>query len=575
MSRPRWILGLAASHNGAAALYRDDVLVSAIQEERLTRHKRAHLSPGRPFLALDALLSDAGIGVDELAHVVVAPLTAPDAPEHRLALHPTLGRRPHGVVSHHRAHALSAFATSGFPDACVLVVDGMGSAIADVPAAEQAVLVDPGERAFSAAALRETVSIYDASADGLEPLEKHAGVPDILGGDLADPPGALSPFAASASLGLMYQTVAQLTFGSWDAAGKVMGLAPYGVPRFGRELFFDLIERPDLTRLVFRRAMDGIAGRLPRLGPWGRRDDHDDLHCDLAASVQAALEEGLLALVRRARALSRSPRLALAGGVFLNSVANERIVASRLFDEVFIIPAAEDSGTAIGAAFHGVLERLGPTCGRRLERDALGPLHHDLTPALALATDAGATRVATTDPIGAAAELLAHGKVLGFFQGRSELGPRALGQRSILFDPRRSDGKQLLNARVKHREAFRPFAPAVLVSRARDWFALEGESPFMLRVCRVTAPDRLPAVTHVDGTARVQTVAEDGAPLHRLIAAFDTLTGVPVVLNTSFNVAGEPLVETPLDAVRCFLGTGIDALLLGDHLIVKPPREAC
>jgi len=572
VSAPRWVLGLAASHNGAAALYRDDVLVSAIQEERLTRHKRAHLLPGRPFLALDALLGDAGLSVDDLARVVVAPLTSPDAPEHRLALHPILGRLPHGVISHHHAHALSAYATSGFADACVLVVDGMGSAIGDVPAAERAVLVDPGAPARGTGALRETVSIYQASPAGLVPLEKHAGVADLVGGDLADPRTPPSPFAAAASLGLMYQAVAQLTFGSWDAAGKVMGLAPYGAPRFSRELFFELIERTDLTRLVFRRGMDGVAGRLPHLEPWGRRDDHDDLHCDLAASVQAALEEGLLALVRRARALSRSPRLALAGGVFLNSVANERIIASRLFDEVFIIPAAEDSGTAIGAAFHGVLTLLGPTRGSRLERDALGPLHHDLAPALALAANEGATPNATPDPIGAAGALLADGKVLGCFQGRSELGPRALGQRSILFDPRRADGKHLLNARVKHREAFRPFAPAVLASRARDWFALEGDSPFMLRVCRVSAPDRLPAVTHVDGTARVQTVAEDGAPLHRLIAAFDALTGVPVVLNTSFNVAGEPLVETPLDAVRCFLGTGIDALLLGDHLLVKPAR---
>lgn len=567
MSDARWFLGLAASHNGAAALYRDDTLFSAVQEERLTRQKRAHLHPGRPFLALEALLADAGITADDLTHVVVAPLTRPDAPEHRLALHPALGHRPHDLIGHHEAHALSAYATSGFEDACVLVVDGMGSAIADLPADERAALVDPGNvTSAGASPLRETISIYDASPAGLIPLEKHAAHAGWNEGE----PTPLGPFAASASLGLMYQSVAQLTFGSWDAAGKVMGLAPYGEARFERTLFFELVERPDMTRLVFRRGADGIAGRLPPLQRWGRREDHDDLHRDLAASVQTALEEGLLALVRRARRVSRSRRLALAGGVFLNSVANEHIVTSRLFDEVFIIPAAEDSGTAIGAAFHAVLRTLGPTRGRRLDKDALGPRHLDLTPALAHATRDGAERVATSDPFAAAAALLAEGKVLGFFQGRSELGPRALGQRSILFDPRRRDGKALLNARVKHREAFRPFAPAVLASRAHEWFALEGESPFMLRVCPVKQPDRLPAVTHVDGTARVQTVPEDGAPLHRLIAAFDALTGVPVVLNTSFNVAGEPIVETPLDAVGCFLGTGIDALLLEDHLLVKP-----
>ena len=478
---------------------------------------------------------------------------------------------PRTVITHHAAHALSAYATSGFETTCVLVADGMGSTVADLPSAERSVLVDSRG---PISPLRETISIYDASPAGLTPLEKHAGEPGLAEGDAATP---LGPFA---SLGLMYQAVAQLTFGSWDAAGKVMGLAPYGAPRFERALFFDLLEHPNATRLVFKRGLDGIRGRVPRLTTWGQSPEHDDLHRDLAASVQTALEEGLLALVRRARALSRSPRLALAGGVFLNSVANERVIASRLFDEVFIIPAAEDSGTAIGAAFHGVLQSLGPTRGRRLDKDALGPLHRDFGPALALARREGAALHSTADPIDTAAALLAGGQVLGFFQGRSELGPRALGQRSILFDPRRRDGKALLNARVKHREAFRPFAPAVLLSRAAEYFALEGESPFMLRVCRVKTPDLLPAVTHVDGTARVQTVAEDGSPFHRLIAAFTAHTGVPVVLDTSFNVAGEPIVETPLDAVRCFLGTGIDALVLGPHLLVKdanrpagpPPR---
>lgn len=535
---PRWVLGLAGSHNGAAALYRDDELVAAVQEERLTRRKRAVLECGRASRAVEALLADQGLTPDAIELVVAAPLVDPEAPAQRVDAHPLLGgrtRRPPIVVSHHHAHALSAFACSGFAEACALVVDGMGSHLRDVSAAERAVVIG----AVADALDREHATIYDVDRGALRPLEKH-----VAHNRSTDEPTWLGPFA---SLGLAYQQIARATFGQWDAAGKVMGLAPYGRAVFPRAAFFAIGADGGFT---FNDGADGIAALVPRPG---RYPEDAALHADLAASVQAAIEDGLLHLVRRARARSASRRLVCAGGVFLNSVANERIVRSGLFDEVFFVPFAEDSGTAVGAAFHGVVSLFGPTAGRRLVADSLGPRHAppDGPP---ISADAIAQR-------------LERGEAVGLFAGRSELGPRALGQRSILYDPRRPEGARELNQR-KGRELFRPFAPAVLARHAADWFELEGDSPFMLRVAAVRPERRarIPAVTHVDGSARVQTV--DGGPLAPVIEAFFARTGVPLVLNTSFNAAGEPIVETPADALDAARRMRLDALVIEGRLMV-------
>ncbi len=573
-----WVLGLAGSHNGAAALYRDDTLVCAVQEERLSRKKRDVLVPGRDSLAVAAVLSDQGIEVADLDLVVAAPLITPDDPRDLVAHHPTLGRRPTATITHHLAHALSAYACSGFDSATALVVDGMGSYARDLTESERAACLrfDPSHR--------ETVSIYTC-AGALTPVEKHLGRTGFATATTT----RLGPFA---SLGLAYQQVARLAFGTWDAAGKTMGLAPYGRPRFVREAFFDIA--PDGT-FDFHDDLAGIAGLI---GSPGTYPADAALHADLAASVQAALEDGLLHLVRRARALTHSRRLVCAGGVFLNSVANERIVASGLFDEVYVVPFAEDSGTAIGAAFHGVQQLMGARSSfafrwagarssfafrwagarssfafrwagarssfarRRLEADALGPLPTDYAAALALAAPYAR---ATTATFGDIATRIAAGEMVGLFTGRSELGPRALGQRSILYDPRRPLGAFELN-RKKGREAFRPFAPAVLRTHVQDWFDLAPphDSPFMLRVAPVLPErrDQIPAVTHVDGSARVQTVMPGSGPLAEIIAAFYAQTGVPMVLNTSFNRAGEPIVESACDAVRSFLALDMRALWL-------------
>lgn len=551
------MLGLAASHNGAAALFRGPELVVAVQEERLTRDKRAALAPAGSFQALDYVLDAAGIGPGDLELVVVCPLRTRAAEDCQLARSERLGGRPRAFVGHHRAHALSAVLGSGFDEAAVLVVDGMGAELDDLDDAERAAVIGPREG-------RETASIYAWAGGRLRPVEKQLGriLPD-------DPPRGrprplLEPYA---SLGTMFQSVARHVFGGWFDAGKVMGLAPYGTARLPVEAWLGV----DGPRLVF----EGAARRAMWLRePWPA---HREAYADLAASVQAACTAGILHLARRARELTGCRRLALAGGVALNGIANEAVIQAGLFDEVFVIPAAEDSGTALGAGVHGVLALGGPARLGPLPGDALGRAYGEAEIAAAvgaLPADAGVVARREEDVAAAVAALLERGLAVGWHQGRSELGPRALGQRSILFDPRRPDGQAHLNARVKHREAFRPFAPAVLADHAAAWLdfgAGPAESPYMLRVVPVRPDKRalVPAVTHVDGSARPQTVPADGSPLARVLAAFYARTGVPMLLNTSFNVAGEPLVETPADALRCLLATGLDACAVGDWLVVK------
>jgi len=546
MTRTRWVLGISGSHNGAAALYRDDTLVCAIQEERLTRHKRAVLHLGRESLAIAAVLKDQGITADDLDLVIAAPLTEPNAPENRIDLNPQVGHRPNRVITHHLAHALSAYACSGFADTTALVVDGMGSASSDLSAAERTVSL-----ASPCPTDREGASIYRITNGHPIPLEKHLGRTGYAHDAIPTP---LGPFS---TLGLMYQQVARFTFGSWDAAGKVMGLAPYGRCNYSIDEF---LEVQDNCRIAFKDDLLGVGAALTGIG---RFPSARSTHEDLAASVQAALEEGLLHLVRRARSLSDSPRLVCAGGVFLNSVANERILREGLFDEVFFVPFAEDSGAAVGAAFYGVLELSGPAPGRRLVADSLGPLPTDLDRALARASSHRAT--ITKPSIDALVPILERGGTVGFVSGRSELGPRALGQRSILHDPRRDD-REALNIR-KGRERFRPFAPAVLADFAATWFELGDvtESPFMLRVAPVVIEKRgfVPAITHVDGTSRPQTV-KGGDALYELLVAWHRKTNVPMLLDTSFNRSGEPIVETLTDAVECATAMELDALWLDD-----------
>lgn len=538
-----------------------DRIVAAVQEERLTGKKRARLYGARPSLAVRYCLDEGGIAASELDMVVLCAQTDSRRPENDITKNPILAvaanATPTRVISHHAGHAVSAFATSGFDEAAALIIDGMGSPTSDLSADECNALIDPGISGG------ETTSIYHASGTTLKALEKHM---IDQGRWLNSPPeGASMP--TFGSLGGMFSAAAAQIFGDPMDAGKVMGLAPYGTPTIDPDEFFTIRD----GRIVF---LDSVPKRFSCERRWPY---HQRRYENLAASVQSALEHALLYLVGRVRDLTRSRNFVYAGGVALNSVANERITRETDFDNVYIMPAAEDSGPAIGAAYHGLWQLTGSYSPWTLKRDGFGTTYGARDISAALERTPSIVTSETNDTVAEAVDLLLDGKIIAWFSGPSELGPRALGQRSILCDPRQSDAKKRLNAQVKHREAFRPFAPVVPLEDVENWFELHGHdssSPFMLRIMKFRDEKRIlvPAVVHVDGTGRVQTVTrEANGTYYELVRAFGDRTGVPVLLNTSLNVMGEPIVETPEDALWCLLLTQLDACVFDGVVVTKKP----
>lgn len=575
------ILGLNAFHgDAAAALVIDGELVNAVEEERLNRVKHC---AGFPELAARWCLEDAGLTARDLDHVAVGRdpranigakvvrtiLSRPspryvmerfrnaskvrDVKEHTAA---ALGvgidelRADVHNVEHHLAHAASAFFVSPFDEAAVLTLDGFGD--------------------FASTMLAH------GRGNSLEVLER-----------------VLFPH----SLGIFYTAVTQwLGFPKYGDEGKVMGLAPYGDPtrhlpamrelvkldgdlfELGLEYFVHHKEGVDMTwdeqtptigRLYSDR-MEEVFG--PAREP---RTELTQLHHDVAAALQAMLEEAYLHLVRTAHRRTGSKNLCLAGGVALNAVANGRIRQETPFEGVYVQPAAGDSGIAVGAAYYVWNQELEQPRGFVMEHAYTGPQYDDAAYDEAIRAGGFSPERMDDDALFPfVAERIAEGDVVGWFQGRMEFGPRALGNRSIVTDPRRHDMKDILNARIKHREPFRPFAPSLLAEAAGEWFEQDYTSPFMVLVykTRESKRDKIPAVNHVDDTGRLQTVEERVSPrYYRLIKAFGEMTGVPIVLNTSFN-ENEPIVMTPEHAVETFAKTKMDLLVLGNLVVRRNGR---
>ena len=557
MSDEPWILGISASHNGSACLLRGDEIVVAIQEERLTHFKRHRIYGAGPSKAVAYCLSYAGITPSDLSLVVLCIQGRAKDKIHDITLDPFLNvithKTPTITIPHHFGHAVSVFATSGFSEAAVLIVDGAGSPATDFTSDELKVLNGDSQDSW------ETISLYHASGTSVVPLEKHAVE---RGAWLVMHDGEMPSFG---SLGGMFSATAQQIFGEVAEAGKVMGLAPYGKPLFPTSEFFDI------TNGCFH-FKDTVPQRFRYNERWPNRTSEYEA---LAASVQSALEDALLYLIRHLRELCSSENLCYAGGVALNSVANERIIRESGFKNVYIMAAAEDSGTAIGAAYYGLWQLTQHNSQRPILHDAPGRTYMPADISAATTSSENVHVVNSTDVISDAVELLCDGKIIGWFDGGAELGPRALGQRSILCDPRRADAKDTLNRRVKMREPFRPFAPAVLLEEAANWFDFDGtppESPFMLRVVDVKPEKRnaVPAIVHVDGTGRLQTLTrQNNGRFYDLVQKFHQKTGVPVLLNTSFNRMGQPIIETPSDAIACLLNTGLDCCVFEDRIVFK------
>jgi carbamoyltransferase len=437
-----------------------------------------------------------------------------------------------------------------------MIVDGVGSYRSDV--------MEPFPDSDTASPLaRESESYYTFSGSTLTCIKKVWMEPDrgFLSDEFYNMPG----------LGALYSRASTYVFGDWNKCGELMGLAPYG----RREQVASLMDISDNKLSVPRWTAefdqpyvadsDGKWDTSPSMAHWE----------DLAWRVQDDTEKVLLARARWLRETTGAKNLVIAGGVALNCVANGRIAREAGFDNVWIQPAAGDDGIAIGCALYGHVAIRNNPRNFTMTHSYLGKRYPDAD--IAASTQKFMVRIQTSavrssDICAETARLLADQKVIGWFQGGSEFGPRALGNRSIIADPRRPEMKDILNSRVKHRQPFRPFAPIVLAERADEIFEGKGDSPFMLMAKSVSPAwrDKIPAIVHVDGTARVQTVSEATNPvLYRLLKEFDALTGVPVLLNTSFNIKGEPIVETPQDAMACFLTTGIDHLILHDTLVSK------
>ncbi len=505
-------------HDASAALIVDGKLVAAVEEERFSRVKK-HVRLGYPFKAIEYCLKAAGIRFQDLSDIAIESRVV----HHRhllSALESAFGSftaKPH-LVGHHMAHAASAVFASPFDEGSFIVVDAHGGVAGN-------------------------------------------GITTLAGGFKGNALEVLEEIWSPYSLGLAWAYVTDaLGFNKQTDAGKVMALASYSTdPRFSH-----LVKRVDSS---FISVLDSSVFRELKVD----KSDFEE-SAALAYALQLATEECMKSMAGKLRAHYKSGNLCLAGGVSLNSVANGLLLLEGYADRIFIQPAADDSGLSLGAAYYVNHITYGNRKKGWLRNVFLGPEYDDKG-VLAALEKSGLPYYVPEDRYAACSKLLAAGEILGWFQGRMEYGPRALGNRSILCSPLGEKTKDILNAKVKHRESFRPFAAAVLADEAADYFTIS-DSPFMLLVGKPKRDD-MPAITHVDGTTRLQTVTDEDSPeLFNLLSAFKKDSGLPVLLNTSLNVMGEPIVENPDQAIRCFLETEMDAMCLGRHLLLKNPADA-
>ncbi len=592
----RRILGISAFyHDAAAALVRDGEIIAAAQEERFSRTKNDESFPRR---SIEYCLKEDGCRIGDLDAVVfyekpilkftraletfvgIAPRgfrswvqAVPGWLAEKLNMRKTIrdelslsAKVPVLFAAHHQSHAASAFYPSPFEEAAILTVDGVGE--------------------FA------TTMIATGSGNEIKAL-KELDFPH--------------------SVGLLYSAfTVYCGFRVNSGEYKLMGLAPYGKPKFESvicEKLIDLKEdgslRLNLEYFDFLRGRRMTNDRFNTLFGGPPREPEgafEERYFDVAASAQKVTEEIMLRLARHAREVTGQKRLCMAGGVALNCVANGKILQNGIFDELWVQPAAGDAGGALGAAlavWHGELAKTGEKRRRDDKRDSmkgalLGPSYSEQEIQRTLdGYQASYVRLSDEELIAKTAALLAEGNVVGWVQGRMEFGPRALGNRSILGDPRSAEMQRILNLKVKKRESFRPFAPAVLRERVNEYFELNGDSPYMLLVAPVreqwrvaggTAAkglerinetrSRIPAVTHVDYSARIQTVGGENERFAALLREFERLTGCPMLVNTSFNIRGEPIVCTPEDAYRCFLQTEMDYLVIGNSLMKRSEQPS-
>jgi carbamoyltransferase len=550
------VIGISAFyHDSACCIIQDGVLKAAVQEERFSRKKNDSGLPKKAFLHC---LKVAGVSIDAIDCIgyYEDPVKKTSrqlwSGNHKISLQSALEMDPTypinaireelgydgpiKIFDHHQSHAASSYFYSGFDDAAILTVDGVGE--------------------------WSTTTYGKGEGSTLEILEE-VNFPN--------------------SLGLLYSALTSfLGFSVNSGEYKVMGLAPYGEAKYVKQLWEMISVKEkgqyelNLEYFEFLRGERMYSDRMASLfgvKPRGKETELLQVHMDIAKSLQVVLEEVLLNKAIYLHALTGKKNLCMAGGVALNCVANGRILRDGPFEQLFVQPAANDAGCALGAAALAYHEIGGTIKNEQMAHVYLGPEYStdsikDLLGSTSLQFQDYQNR--SQEMMDEIVDRLMEGKVIGWFHGRLEFGPRSLGARSILADPRRPEMRDLINAMVKKREGFRPFAPAILNDHRENHFILDHESPFMLETCQVKSDLDLPAITHVDGSARVQTVThKTNSKFAQLLEAFYSATGCPILLNTSFNVRDEPIVCSPEDAIRCFITTNIDCLVLEDFLLDK------
>lgn len=565
------ILGLGfTDHETSAALVIDGKLSSAIARERLTRIKRDGKMWGSKRLDLtlpityclefhNLKLNDVDLIVfNHIDHIPISEIQTALASEKSLDIF----SRPHFYLPHHFAHACGAFYLSPFEESAVLIVDGSGGPL-------------NGIRNNCAGPEVESIKncstiIHNLRQDKSDEAREHESFYFFDGSKWVIPRKILGDWGG---IGAEYGSVSEFLFGDCLDAGKTMGLAPYGQP-LATNLFLNEVEMDEMIsfKSMHPKERDEIEDEINKL-----RQEQNNLEYTLplvanfAASIQRETEEALLRHTRWLRQFTQSKHLCFSGGVALNCVANSILAKESGFDEIFVPPFPGDDGISVGCAFYGAALN-----GERISAQHPTFLGHSYNTLADEMSSAGLIRVfENQDTYKVIAQEIADGAIIAWFYGGAEVGPRALGHRSFLADPRRSDMRDYINLKVKNRELFRPFAPVIMEDAVGEYFTDCFPSYFMSFVSRIREEKRhlVPAVTHIDGTARYQVLRQrDNPELYKLLEAFANLTGLPMLLNTSFNRAGEPLVETPRDAAHCAVSSSADYLVINE-MVFKPTNS--
>jgi carbamoyltransferase len=563
MAKPVYVLGTSLSHDGSASLLKDGRVCVAIEKERITRRKHDGYNDSA---AIEYCLNAAGIKMTDLTLIVQNSWSGMFEEGNEWFQGPRIldPAIPVVTISHHLAHAYSAFASSRFEESGVLIIDNGGNSIDECIDLDGALIPVMPEREVWGN-YSETDSYYMFDAAGFRTILKNFSPLGFL-----RKPYSIYPKPVMHSIGGVYAAVSGYVFNGMDDAGKLMGLAPYGRPGIYDFPMFDLKNGSVHVRYDWQHRFRNPARTMDRF------KSNFQYYADIAYWTQREIERSILYIVESRLSLQRSRTLCYAGGVALNAVANRCIL--KHYDNVYIQPAAADNGISLGCAYYGWLKVLqrervmhdGSICfGAKYTADHVWSAIH--------AADSSSLVYPSNDYISDTAALLAEGKTVGWFQKGAEFGPRALGNRSILADPRRPHVRDLINRDIKNREDFRPLAPSVLVEDRNIFFDCPYESPYMILVTQVRDEwgSKISSVVHCDSSVRVQTVAEQQNPeFYRLLSEFKRITGIGLLLNTSLNKRRMPIVETPEQALDVFLNSAMDVLVMDGVILCKREGDA-